>query len=331
MPRTASPVTLHDVAAEANVSIATVSRALNGLLVSRESEARVHRAVAKLGYVANQTARALRAERSFTLGVVFLELSTGRGLGLLDALSSTVETAGYSLLIATARGDEQAYARLLRRFVERRVDGLFCVSPIGNTDSASFCSKAGIPVLALRTRSDVFRGIPLVEPTFAAAGERCTAELHQLGHRRLAFIDDETQISNVGMVGANWRDPRLEVERVRLDEIGGIDEWIQRLRSRKNGPTVIAAFERQAEAALAVCRASAVAVPGDLSILAVSTAGDEARAERLGLSSVLLDSNRLGTTAGKTMLAWLEGTKPKKNLSVEVGTWIPRATTGRVR
>jgi LacI family transcriptional regulator len=322
---------LHDVAAEAEVSIATVSRALNGLLVSRDSEARVRRAVAKLGYVANQTARALRNERSLALGLIFFELSTARGLGLLDALSSVLETAGYSLLIATARGDEQTYARLLRRFVERRVDGLFCVSPVGTAESAAFCANAGIPILALRTRSDAFRGIPLVEPIFAAAGERCTAELHALGHRRLAFIDDETQLSTVGMVGASWRDPRIEVERVTLDEIGGIDEWIHQMRGRKNRPTVIAASERQAEAALAVCRASAIAVPGEMSILAVSTAGDEARAQRLNLSSVLLDSRRLGQAAGKAMLAWLEGTRPKGKLSVEVGTWVPRGTTGRAK
>jgi DNA-binding LacI/PurR family transcriptional regulator len=43
----------------------------------------------------------------------------------LDALSATVEQGGYSLLISTARGDAKTYELLMRRFLERRVDGLF--------------------------------------------------------------------------------------------------------------------------------------------------------------------------------------------------------------
>ena len=54
-------VTLHEVAARAGVSIATVSRALNGLAVSKANRTRVEAAARELGYVPNEAARTLRS------------------------------------------------------------------------------------------------------------------------------------------------------------------------------------------------------------------------------------------------------------------------------
>src|SRR5580704_9778041 len=128
-------VTLREVARRAAVSTATVSRALNGLAVSPDSRERVMAAVAELGYVANQAARALRVERTMTIGVVFIELANALGIDLLDALSEAVEAKGYSLLMSTARGDVGRFDVLMRRFLERRVDALFCVAPKGAGES----------------------------------------------------------------------------------------------------------------------------------------------------------------------------------------------------
>ena len=105
-------VTLHEVAARADVSIATVSRALNGLPVSEKNLARVREAVAELGYVANEAARALRSDRSMTMGIIFSDLRNNLGIDLLDALSDTLEEAGYSLLIATAKGEARRFDTL---------------------------------------------------------------------------------------------------------------------------------------------------------------------------------------------------------------------------
>src|SRR5262245_39616550 len=88
--------TLHDVAARAQVSIATVSRALNGLPVSPDNHERVHKAAEELGYVANEAARALRNERSHTMGLIFFDLRSELGIELLDPLSEWIEAAGYA-------------------------------------------------------------------------------------------------------------------------------------------------------------------------------------------------------------------------------------------
>jgi LacI family transcriptional regulator len=328
MPRTHSKPTLRDVAIAAQVSIATASRALNGLLVSAGNQARVMRAVRELGYVANETARALRRDRSHTLGLIFYALGNARGLQLSDALSATLDAAGYSLLIATARGDERTYELLIRRFLQRRVDGLFCVSPNGEPASAELCRSAGIPVIALRSRGAAFSRIPLLEPSFASAATAATCELLALGHRRVAFMDDGSELDRSNPVIEAWSESPFKIERVQLAALNGIDQFIRRLMRVSERATVIAASEPQAEAALAVCRSLRIKVPEHVSIVAVSNAEDEPRARQLSMSSVLIDSHLLGERAGAVMLEWLAGKKPNNRKGVEIGTWHGRGTTG---
>ena len=83
-------VTLYEVAARAGVSIATVSRALNGLPVSAVNGARVREAVEALGYVANEAARALRSDRTQTMGLIFFDLRNTLGIELVDAIGESI-------------------------------------------------------------------------------------------------------------------------------------------------------------------------------------------------------------------------------------------------
>jgi LacI family transcriptional regulator len=329
MPRSSAKPTLHDVAAAAGVSIATASRALNGLVVSKASHERVAHATRKLGYVANETARALRSDRSQTLGLIFYALGNARGLQLLDALSATLDASGYSLLIATARGDEPTYDLLVRRFLQRRVDGLFCVSPDGDPAGAEMCRNAGVPVMALRSRGAAYRKVPLLQPSFEKAARAATEVLHALGHRRVAFIDDGSEVDPANPVMAAWGDSPFAIEYVQLSAVRGIDQLIRQMMRRADRPTVIAGSESQVEAALAVCRSAGIDVPGEFSLVAVTNADDEARAKRVGISSMLIDSHLFGEQAGSAMLAWLNGQKPKNQTAVEIGKWQARGTTGQ--
>jgi len=329
MPRTKAKPTLHDVAATAGVSIATASRALNGLLVSKASRERVMRAVGELNYVANETARALRNDRSQALGLIFYSLGNARGLQLLDALSAALDVAGYSLLIATARGDEPTYDLLIRRFLQRRVDGLFLVSPDGDAGGAESSRNADIPILALRSRGAAFAKLPLLRPSFGAAASVATEEMRALGHHRIAFIDDGSELDSANPVMSAWGESPFHIEYIRLSAVRGIDQLIRQMMRRSDRPTVIAGSQSQAEAALAVCRSAGIDVPGQFSIVAITNADDETRAKQVGLSSMLIDSQQFGERAGAVMLEWLGGKKPKNQSAIEIGKWNPRGTTGR--
>jgi len=326
---TKSKATLHDVAVAAKVSIATASKALNGLTVSAANKVRVLKAAEKLGYVVNDTARALRSNRSHTIGLIFSELSSTRGIGLLDSMSATLETAGYSLICATARADAAAYDRLMRRFLERRVDGIFCVSPPDELPSVQRYQSAGIPIVVVTERSKALASLPLIHPSINAATAASMKDVLGCGHRRVLSIDDGLQKYSLDTLDTRLRDV-ISIELRSLLDVGALDDLVRTTLLQKERPTLISAFQPQAEAILFACRASGVKVPGDFSLIALTHVGNEKRAADLGLSSILFRPELLGAEAATQMLFALDGKKVAKNISVEVGGWTRRRSVGPV-
>jgi LacI family transcriptional regulator len=322
---------LHHVAARAGVSIATVSRALNGLPVAAENQERVEKAAAELGYVPNEAARSLRSDRTLTLGLIFFQLGPNRGVDLLDALSATVEQGGYSLLISTARGDPGNYDTLMRRFLERRVDGLFCSMPQGDAHLLGRYQNANVPVLAVTAAGPAYHSLPIVRPSFSLDTDEGVQELLRHGHRKAAWIDEAEPLSALAAMGTAMSKGPLQTEMIPLPKTGGMDLVVRDLLSRPDRPTVVSGPEHHASAFLAACRIAGVSVPGDFSVTAITNAESERRAERSNMASTLIDSTIIGRRAGEAMLAWLAGEPPEHSIDLPITRWAPRGTVGPVK
>jgi DNA-binding LacI/PurR family transcriptional regulator len=324
--------TLHDVAAHAGVSIATASRALNGLLVSQQSLERVKHAASELGYVANDAARSLRNDRTMALGLIFHELSSWKGLELLDALSAVVEQAGYSLLISTARGEPANYDLLMRRFLERRVDGLFCVVPPEGMESPERYVAARVPLISITSRAKAFANQPMVGPSIAKAFIDGNKQLVSFGHKKTAWIEE---IEKPSAYPTQRPDPKFspfEVEVIKQPPPGGMIDIVREIMSRPPGerPTMIGGSEANANAAYAAAKALGVDVPGELNILAICNAGDP-RHPDTPLTSIMIDPGEVGRAAGAAMLDWMNGVPPPHDHQVEIAKWVWGATTGPIR
>src|SRR6201989_244573 len=118
-------VTIRDVAAEAGVSIGTVSKALNGQGKLRtETRERVTEVAQRLGFAPNILAQALLADRSFTMGLIttdsFGRFSIPVMLGAEDALGS----GQVSVFMCDTRDDVEREQRYVEMLAARRVDGL---------------------------------------------------------------------------------------------------------------------------------------------------------------------------------------------------------------
>jgi LacI family transcriptional regulator len=121
-------VTLADVAARADVSRATASRALAGdARISAGTRVRVEAAARELDYVPDLTARSLRARRTNALGLLLPDLSDPVHGQVAAAFEVAAAAAGYSVIIVAAHGDAAAERRALTIFIERGVDGI-CVA-----------------------------------------------------------------------------------------------------------------------------------------------------------------------------------------------------------
>jgi LacI family transcriptional regulator len=185
-------VTIIDIAREAGVSIATVSRVLNrGEGAGPEVRTRVLEIVERLGYRPNISARALSGRRSYLIGVVFLRLGAYHYVGevLLGAMNAC-RRAGYHLVveqIETPQGviTPEALGVILR---DAAFDGLVLTPPLCDDPRLlAAVEDAKIPYIRLAPNSDVERS-PYVWIDDQEAAREQTLQLWEMGHRRIAFI-----------------------------------------------------------------------------------------------------------------------------------------------
>lgn len=123
-------VTLAHVAAEAGVSVMTVSRVVNDRPgVGEATRCRVREAVASLGYRPNIVARGLKAARSRTLGLLVPDITNPYFPEIVRGAEDVAFEAGYTLLLNNVIEDVEREAAALQAFEDRRIDGVIACSP----------------------------------------------------------------------------------------------------------------------------------------------------------------------------------------------------------
>jgi DNA-binding LacI/PurR family transcriptional regulator len=178
--------TIHDVAARAGVSTATVSRYLRGEKV-RAADA-VRAAVAELGYSPNAVAQSLKSGRTATIGVVVPDVTNPFFAAVAKGLEQVCRAQSFRMLLANSDEDAEREQEILADLVHR-VDGMI-LAPATEQDRAPLhLRETGVPVVFLDRElagGELFDAV-LVDN---AGGARAAAEhLIGLGHTRIAFIN----------------------------------------------------------------------------------------------------------------------------------------------
>lgn len=140
--------TLHQVAQAAGVSLITASRALaKPDKVAAATLQRVREAAAALGYVPNLMAGGLKAQRSRTVAALVPVISVPQFLPTVQALTETLDAAGYQLVLGQTGYDRSREHALLQTLIGRRVDGIVVAGLLGATADAEGIRRLGIPVV----------------------------------------------------------------------------------------------------------------------------------------------------------------------------------------
>jgi len=156
------PVTIREVAAQAGVSTATVSRALAGLDgVGKEVRDRVTQAVAKLNYRPNRLARSLRLGHRKLIGVVIPDLQNPFFTGVVHGVEAELYNAGYTLLLGNSDGLAAREKEQLETLRGEGVAGLVFIPGNQPTANDETIQSWGIPVVAV-DRSPGERPVDLV-------------------------------------------------------------------------------------------------------------------------------------------------------------------------
>jgi DNA-binding LacI/PurR family transcriptional regulator len=184
---------IFEVARSAGVSIATVSRVANGTATVRpRTAARVRAAMERLGYRPHALARGLAARRSHTIGLLITDITAPYFPDIVRGAQESAEAAGYVVLLGDASVHTASEDLLVKRLLERRVDGLIVASSRTTDEYAKQLRTEDVPVVCINGPVDQFAHAVQIDQR---AGARLAVDhLAGLGHRRIAHITGPTGV-----------------------------------------------------------------------------------------------------------------------------------------
>jgi DNA-binding LacI/PurR family transcriptional regulator len=275
--------TIADVARLADVSIATVSRVVNGTgTVTPATRSKVEQAIAALGYRPNHLARSLPARAvDQVIGLMIPEISNPVFPRLAESIAHEARELGYQVMLCQTDNDPDVEASSTVLLIDRRVAGIIFVSGQfslveGRLDAYEMCRQAEVPYVLVNAETPRLDA-PAVATDEVAAGWMQANYLRQYGHARLAFIGGPLDywVTRDRLRGILSRlEPDLAQGRVSYRPVlAGFSyqaarEAARELLQGENAPTgIMCASDLIAMAVLHVAWDLGVAVPRDVSVI----------------------------------------------------------------
>ena len=313
---------IEDVAREAGVSTATVSRALRGLPnVSEDTRAQVAQVAARLGYVVSRSASRLATGRTQAVAVIAPFIERWFFAQAVAAIESELRLSGMdALLVGITQpedADREAFdADLLRG----RVDAVVVLTvPLTGTELDGV-RRLGLPTVYVGASVS---GAMSVRVDDVAVARLATEHLLALGHTRIAYVGgDPRQPLNFSAPAdrrAGWMaamrdagvepDPSYDVPGV-FTAAGGASAAAQLLARRDPPTAVFCASDEMAFGVMTAARRLGVDVPRDLSVVGVD--GHEL-ADLMGLTTVVQPVAEQGALAARMVLEALQGERARRH------------------
>ncbi|MBQ1011887.1 LacI family DNA-binding transcriptional regulator [Micromonospora sp. M51] len=305
-------VKMSDVARTAGVSVATVSKVVNGRYgVARATVERVQQVIHDLGYEASLGAQSLRSHRTNVLGILLAEFEPF-STELLKGASQEVAGSGYQLL-AYSSGDGEGAAvgwerRSLARLSGTLIDGAVIVTPTVVETENNF------HVVAVDPHTGPSH-LPTVDSDNFAGAVLATNYLLSLGHTRIGHISGRTDLMSAQLREAGFRSAMAEAgvpvdERLvrpggfRIETAAGPAAELLGLADR---PTAIfAGNDLSAISTMAVARDMGLCVPDDLSVIGFDNVPESALVNP-PLTTIMQPLQRMGAEALRLLVDLIAG------------------------
>ena len=143
-------VTIYEVAKEADVSLATVSRVINGSSVVKEdTRKRVEAAINKLGYRPNAIAQGLALSRTTTVGLIIPSTSISFSGRVINGLCDVAKIYDYSVYLHTITEGVTNFKEIIDEVIKSRVDGVIIYADKDLDDSAKLLEEYNIPIVVM--------------------------------------------------------------------------------------------------------------------------------------------------------------------------------------
>lgn len=327
--------TINDVAAAAGVSVATVSKAVNGRYgIAPDTIARVLKVVQELGYESSLVASSMRARRTGVIGVLVADFEPFSA-EILKGVGAELRQSSYDLLAYAGSHQVEGPGwerRSLQRLSGTLIDAAIMVTP------TVFSASADIPVVAIDPhagRAD----LPTVESDSFVGARLAVQYLIELGHRRIGFIGGRADLRSAALREAGYRraladagipyDPAL-VREGRYEQETAREPAMSLLRSPMRPTAVFAANDLSGIGTLQAAADLGMDIPGDLSVIGFDDI-PEASQMTPPLTTVRQPMKTLGATAARMIMSLMAGETLESTHVLLPTQLVPRATTAPPR
>lgn len=315
-------ITIRDVAADANVSVAAVSKVLrNAYGVSDTLRRNVMASIGKLGYRPSTAARGMRG-RTYTTGVLLVEIGNPFLPAVIAGITETCAAEGYKVLIGIGEAKAALEASLIDSMIDQRMDGLVLVAP--RLSGAALAAVArSIPIVTIAHYDPQSTTFDTVNSDGAEGARLAVAALLAEGHRNIGMV---TQ-AHGDAAPEEWVATHVAAERERgyreamaqaglaehtriwpmpprgTERLAAIGEFV---RAPDRPPAVFCWSDLDGCELVNQARANAIRVPQDLAVIGYDNS-PVAAMPLIDLSSIDQDARGLGRAAARRLLDRIGG------------------------
>ena len=333
-------MTIRDIARLSGVSVATVSRVVNGRPdVAARTRDEVMRVMRAHNFVANPSARALSGGRTGLIGVTIPFIEESYFTAILSGAVEALYEQGQRVLLCPTHHEHDREVTLLERLMDGTTDGAIVFLPEESSEELRTLQAHGHPFVVIDPRQPLDEGIPAVSAAHSSGARAATEHLVELGHRRIALI--------TGTRGWTATEERVAGYRTALAAAGlrSVDGLVveghfttetghaaaQQLLDLAEPPTAIfASNDNMAVGAMRAVLERGLRVPDEISIVGFDDT-ELARNVFPRLTTVRQPLAELGRTAVSLLNRLIEGRRTEA-LRIELATrLVVRESTGPAR
>lgn len=304
-------VTIYDVAKEANVSLATVSRVINGSdVVKSQTKQRVEDAIKRLGYKPNAIAQGLALQKTTTIGLIIPEASfTYTGM-IINGLLDVSKIYGYNIMLHTITEGIADIDIIIDVVIKSRVDGVIVYSDQITEESMSLLNDYNIPIVVIGNNVSS-QSICSVYVDFEKAVYELCKHYLENGIDDIVLLEDRKNINSTQQLLAGANKAFAEIGREFEGFISIPKEerssyrFLKRYLKEHRHKLMIVNRDSQAMAALNAAKENGISIPEDMELVcAIDTKYNSM--VRPQISSFTIPSYDLGAVGMRIMTKMLQ-------------------------
>ena len=328
-------VTIYDVAREAGLSIATVSRVINGKGgVTPKSERKIRDAIAKLGYLPDASAQGLASSLVNTIGLVLQgSVSSSYYIQFLDGAEHAARERGFDVLLTSPYGTPEAFSKSIR--TRHKVDGVLFT---GVTEYIQPLYDAGFPVCYAGPRIswDLRRGH--VYGGFGGYRKEALSLLLSRGCQKIVYFETminlvkTTEVRNREVIEDFVISNGLSPEQViyMQTETAQCEQAYQKLREMFSSPDrpdgIFVVDGQVASPVYTLLSQCGLRIPEDVKVVSSIQSPSEGSLLQPGLTAYLVNSYKMGYNAAVKLIQMVQGGVPDENLTYVPYDFIERGS-----